>query len=65
MKGQVSAIIIGVCIILAAAILVGQITFPEAMAVLWSVVFWVIVAIVVIILIIFAIIIIAALLSAL
>ena len=64
MKGLIGLVFLGICVVVAAAIVAGAITFSEAVAFLWSVligiVVWVIVAILAILGFIFIILLVAA-----
>lgn len=59
MKGLLGLVFLGICIILAAALLAGALTFPEAMSLVFGVLFWIIVLVVIIIVAFFGIVIIA------
>jgi phosphotransferase system glucose/maltose/N-acetylglucosamine-specific IIC component len=61
MKGFFGGLILGICLIIAVALLVGSVTFPEAIGFLLTSLFWIIVAIVVIIIAFFAFVILLAL----
>lgn len=41
MKGLVGFIFLGICVILAAAIVAGALTFPEAMDYVWMILTWI------------------------
>jgi len=47
-KGFVGLLLLGICIIIAAAIIVGAVTFPDAMSMIFGIIFWIIIAIVII-----------------
>jgi len=59
MKGLLGLVFLGVCIIIAAGLLAGALTFPEAMSFIFGVLFWIIVLIVIMIAALFGIIMIA------
>jgi len=59
MKGLLGLVFLGICIVIAAALLAGAMTFPEAMAFMFGVMFWIIVIILVLIAAFFALVLIA------
>lgn len=60
MKGFVGAIFLGVCLVIMAAVLIGALTFPDAMAIIMGMLWLIVWAIVIIIIIVVVIIILAA-----
>lgn len=59
MKGLLGSVFLGICIIIAAGLLAGALTFPEAMSFIFEVMFWIIVVIVILVAAFFGIVIIA------
>lgn len=53
MKGFFGAIILGVALILAAAIIAGAISFPDAIGLILNVILWIIIAIVIMVIVFF------------
>jgi hypothetical protein len=62
MKGfsAIAALVLGVCIIIAAGIVVGAVTFPQAIHMTWTMLIWIVAGTLIFLGIIFAIIIIVA-----
>ncbi len=49
MKGLLGLVFLGICIIIAAGLLGGALTFPEAMSFIFGIMFWIIVIILILI----------------
>jgi hypothetical protein len=55
MKAQLNALIVGICIVLAAALVAGAATFPQVMGIIASLIFWVVAIVIIGVIILFGI----------